>query len=53
MFKKVAVLAIVFAYTVSADLPIINCSGDCTPTCQTQACQPPPVPCPAAGPPWC
>jgi len=54
MIKKVIALVFLTAYVISADVNYPSCTGaDCTPTCTTKVCQPPGVPCPDAGPPWC
>lgn len=54
MLKKIVALAFLSAIVLSADVNYPSCTGsDCTPTCNTAACNPPAVPCPQAGPAWC
>ena len=53
MKLRLFVCLLAFAIGGSAGAPYPGCLNDCDPVCNTSACQPPKVPCPEAGPPWC
>lgn len=52
---KKLLLAIILLIPVFGDIDYPACTGtgDCAPQCTSRACNPPGVPCPQAGYPWC